>query len=100
MMTPLPEHNAKDPLRVVTKEDYRWQRADIKVTSLVANSMLRNEALSEGYDDAILIRDGLVTEATAANVFIVRDGVILTPPPSRLLLHGVTRDHVVWLARR
>ena len=98
-MTPVPERGMKDALRVVTKQDYRWQRADIKVTSLIANSLLKNEALAEGYDEAILVRDGLVTEATAANIFIVRDGVILTPPRSHLLLHGVTRDHIVELAR-
>ena len=98
-MTPAPERGVKDPLRVVTKQDYRWQRTDIKVTSLIANGLLKNEALAEGYDEAILVRDGLVTEATAANIFIVRDGVILTPPRSHLLLHGVTRDHIVELAR-
>ena len=98
-MTPAPERGVKDPLRVVTKQDYRWQRTDIKVTSLIANGLLKNEALAEGYDEAILVRDGLVTEAPAANIFIVRDGVILTPPLSHLLLHGVTRDHIVELAR-
>ena len=98
-MTPAPERGVKVPLRVVTKQDYRWQRTDIKVTSLIANGLLKNEALAEGYDEAILVRDGLVTEATAANIFIVRDGVILTPPLSHLLLHGVTRDHIVELAR-
>ena len=99
-MTPAPERSLKNPLRVVTKQDYRWQRADIKVTSLVANGLLKNEALAEGYDEAILVRDGLVTEATAANIFIVRDGIILTPPRSHLLLHGVTRDYIVELAQQ
>ena len=99
-MTPAPEQEVKKPLRVVTKKDYRWQRADIKVISLVANGLLKNEAMAEGYDDAILVRDGLVTEATFANFFIVLDGVVLTPPRSHLLLHGVTRDHILLLARR
>ena len=99
-MTPRLERNLTKPLRVVTKKDYRWQRADIKVTSLVANSLLKNEAIAEGYDEAILVRDGLVTEATAANVFIVRDGVILTPPRSHFLLHGITRDYILALAQQ
>ena len=99
-MTPAPAHSEKEPLRVVTKQDYRWQRADIKVTSLVANALLKNGALDQGYDEAILVRDGLVTEATFANIFIVKDGVILTPPRSHLLLHGVTRDHILTLAQQ
>ena len=87
------------PYKVTTKADFRWGRGDIKVISLIANGMLKNEALAEGFDDAVLVRDGKVTEATAANVFIVKNGVILTPPKSNYLLHGITRDHVVALAQ-
>ena len=86
------------PLNVVTKADFRWHRADIKVTSLIANGLLKNEALAEGYDDAVLVRDGIVTEGTASNVFIVSEGVIKTPPKSNHLLHGITRDLVIRLA--
>lgn len=85
------------PYSMVTKQDFRWGRGDIKVVSLIASGLLKNEALDEGFDDAILLRDGLVTEATAANVFIVKDGVVLTPPKSSFLLHGITRDHVIDL---
>ena len=85
------------PYKMVTKDDFRWGRGDIKVVSLIANGLLKNEAVDEGFDDAILIRDGYVTEATAANVFVVRDGVVLTPPKSRFLLHGITRDHALKL---
>ena len=56
------------PLKVAVKSDFRWGRGDIKVTSLIANVLLRNSAVSDGFDDAILIRDDNVTEATAANV--------------------------------
>lgn len=100
-VTPAPilERIEVQPYKVVTKEDIRWSRGDIKVVSLIANGLLKNEAVDEGYDDAILIRDGKVTEATAANVFIVRNGRITTPPKSNYLLHGITRDHVVKLAR-
>ena len=100
-VTPAPilERNEVIPYKVVTKEDFRWGRGDIKVVSLIANGLLKNEAIDEGYDDAVLIRDGRVTEATAANVFIVRDGQIVTPPKSNYLLHGITREHVLKLAR-
>jgi D-alanine transaminase len=87
------------PYKMVTKQDFRWSRGDIKVVSLMANGLLKNEALAEGYDDVILLRDGLVTESSASNVFIVKEGVIVTPPKSRHLLHGITRDHVIQLAK-
>ncbi len=87
------------PYRMVTKRDFRWGRGDIKVVSLIANGLLKNEALDEGYDDAILLRDGEVTESTSSNVFIAVNGVIITPPKSHFLLHGITRDHLVELAR-
>ena len=99
MAAPALERKAITPYRTVTRTDFRWGRGDIKVTSLIANGLLKNEALAAGYDDAILIRDGHVTEATAANVFIVRDGCVVTPPKSPYLLHGITRDHVVNLAK-
>jgi D-alanine transaminase len=88
------------PYSMVTKQDFRWGRGDIKVVSLIANGLLKNEAVDEGFDDAILIRDSEVTEATAANVFIVKDGVVLTPPKSNFLLHGITRDHVIALLHK
>ncbi|MBO6556841.1 MAG: D-amino acid aminotransferase [Pseudomonadales bacterium] len=98
MYAPVLERQNVAPLKVVTKEDFRWGRGDIKVVSLIANGLLKNEAIAEGFDDAILVRDGWVTESTAANVFIVKEGVIVTPPKSNHLLHGITRDHVVDLA--
>ncbi len=98
MPAPILERTGIDPIKVVTREDFRWGRGDIKVTSLIANGLLRDEAMAAGYDDAILIRDGEVTEATAANVFIVSEGVIVTPPASNFLLQGITRDHVIALA--
>ena len=99
-MMPGSDEPQNEPLRVVTKQDYRWQRADIKVTSLIANGLLKNEALEEGYDEAVLVREGMITEATSANIFIVSDGVILTPPRSHMVLHGVTRDYILSLARQ
>ncbi len=87
------------PCKLVTKQDFRWGRGDIKVLSLIANGLLHNEALAAGYDDAVLIRDGLVTEATHANVFIGTDGTIITPPKSRYILHGITRQYILQIAR-
>ena len=99
MPAPQLERASVKPLRLVTLRDYRWGRGDIKVISLMANVLLKNEARTLGYDDAALIRDGRVTEATAANLFIVSDGVIVTPPKSNYLLHGISRDHIIKLAQ-
>lgn len=96
---PILEREHVEPLKMVTADDYRWSRGHIKTVSLIAAGMLKNRALAEGADDAILIRDGKVTEATASNIFIVRDGVLITPPKTNHLLHGITRDLVVELVR-
>ena len=87
------------PYRLASREDCRWARGDIKATSLIANVLMKNEALAEGCDEALLLRDGMVTEAAAANLFIVADGGIATPPASQELLHGITRGHLLALAR-
>ncbi len=71
--------------------DNRWGRCDIKSTALLANVLLRNEAIARGAYEAILVRDGLVTEGAASNVFVVHGDVVRTPPLSNLLLPGVTR---------
>lgn len=94
---PILERHEIVPYKVVTKEDFRWGRGDIKVVSLIANGLIKNEAVAEGFDDAIMVRNGEVTEATAANVFIVKDGIVITPPKSKFLLHGITREHVLRL---
>lgn len=85
-------------IETVTIEDFRWNACDIKSTSLVANVMLRQQATQYGVVDAILIKDGQVTEGTASNVFIVKDDTLITPPKSKQLLPGITRDLVLELA--
>ena len=67
------------------------------MTSLIANGLLKNEALAEGYDDAVLVRDGIVTEGTRRTSSSFQKD-IKTPPKSNHLLHGITRDLVIRLA--
>ncbi len=83
----------------ITHPDFRWLRCDIKTISLLANCMLRTLATEAGCVETILIRDGLLTEASASNVFIVREGVVLCPPKSQLMLPGITYDVVLELLR-
>jgi D-alanine transaminase len=84
---------------VITAADIRWLRCDIKSTSLLAAVMLREQAERAGAIEAILIRDGLVTEGAASNIFLVRDSVLITPPKGQFILPGITRDLVLELAR-
>lgn len=101
MITPAPKLAKREvkPLSAITLEDYRWGRGHIKSVSILANGLLRNEAVASGVDDAILVRNGYLTESSASNVFVVIDGQIRTPPKSEFLLHGITRDLVIRLAR-
>jgi D-alanine transaminase len=84
---------------VVTRVDYRWRRCDIKSVSLLANCLLRQEAEDVGAVETILVRDGNVKEASTCNVFLVKHGVILNPPKDNLILHGITFDLAIELAR-
>lgn len=82
----------------ITVDDIRWQRCDIKSISLLANVLLRQQAVDQGVAESILIRNGNVTEGAASNVFVVKGGVIQTPPKGPAILPGITRDLVLELA--
>jgi D-alanine transaminase len=79
--------------------DFRWLRCDIKSTSLLGNCMLRTLAADAGCAEAILVRDGELTEASASNVFVVKNGTVLAPPKSHLILPGITYDVVLEIVR-
>ncbi|WP_178861320.1 D-amino acid aminotransferase [Thiomicrorhabdus cannonii] len=79
-------------IQVVTLEDIRWLRCDIKAIALLPNVLMKLAAKHQGADDAILVgRDGTISEGSASNVVIVKNGELLTPPNSHKLLPGVTR---------
>lgn len=84
----------------VTLSDDRWSRCDIKSISLLPNVLARQQAVEQGAAEAILIRQGLAVEGAASNLFVVADGVIVTPPKDRHLLPGITRDLVIELAQQ
>jgi D-alanine transaminase len=83
----------------VSAADDRWLRCDIKSISLVGNCLLRQLSADAGAVETILFRDGRLTEASASNVFVVKGGVILSPPKSNLILPGITYDVVAELAQ-
>ena len=82
----------------ITAPDIRWGRCDLKTLSLLPNVLARQTAADAGCAEAILLRNGFLSEGSSTNVFIVRDGVILTPPKSQLILPGITSDVVQELA--
>lgn len=82
----------------ITLQDNRWHRCNIKAITLLANVLLRSDAVDQGAAEAILIRDGNAMEGAASNLFIIADGVIITPPKSEHLLPGITRDLILELA--
>ncbi|MCC6201723.1 MAG: aminotransferase class IV [Gammaproteobacteria bacterium] len=85
------------PIDAVVLDDIRWQRCDLKVISLLPNVLLKQEALARGAADAILVRNGIVTEGVSSNVFAVVGDRLKTPAQTAYLLPGVTRDLVIEL---
>ncbi|MCK0171352.1 D-amino-acid transaminase [Aliiroseovarius sp. S1123] len=86
------------PMKVISIEDIRWGRRDIKTVQLLYPSMGKMMAKAAGADDAWLVEDGFVTEGTSNNVYIVKDGKIITRGLSNDILHGITRAAVLRFA--
>ncbi len=82
----------------ITVPDLRWGRCDLKVVSLVANVLARQQAADAACAESIFLRAGWLTEGSASNIFIVKAGVLLAPPKDALILPGVTYDVVLELA--
>lgn len=89
----------RNGLRVISLDDLRWQRRDIKTVQLLYPSMAKMAAKAAGADDAWLVEDGFVTEGTANNAWIIKNGQIITRQLGNDILHGITRACVIRLAR-
>lgn len=98
LITPPAEQLAQG-VAAITMDDIRWQNCHIKAISLLANILLRQQAVDAGTAEAILIREGQATEGAASNLFIVKHNTLITPPKGPLLLPGITRDLILELAR-
>jgi D-alanine transaminase len=96
---PRPVQVIREGIDVVTVADIRWLRCDIKSLNLLPNVLAKQEAKEKGADEAILHRDGTVTEGSSGNLMIVRGGAIRTHPADNLILPGVTRAVTIELAR-
>ena len=90
---------AKEGLKIVSIEDQRWGRRDIKTVQLLYPSMGKMAAKKAGADDAWMIEDGHVTEGTSNNAYIVKNGTIITRHLGNEILHGITRAAVLRFAQ-
>ena len=97
MITPSAETRAQG-VTAISVADQRWARCDLKVLSLLANVLARQEAVAQGCAEALLIRDGYLKEGAASNIFIVKDGLLIAPPKTQLMLPGITYDVILELA--
>jgi|TARA_R110000851_G_scaffold125846_2_gene256904 D-alanine transaminase len=90
---------AKKGIKIISIEDIRWGRRDIKTVQLLYPSMGKMMAKKAGCDDAWMVEDGHVTEGTSNNAYIVKGNRIITRQLSNDILHGITRAAVLRFAR-
>lgn len=98
LVTPSPEQ-IEQGVAAITLPDVRWLRCDVKSISLLGNVLARQMATEAGCAEAVMLRDGFLTEGSASNVFAVKAGTLLAPPKDNLILPGITYDVVLDLAR-
>lgn len=97
MSRPLQKKDLGSGIKVITHDDIRWSYCHIKATTLLASVLLRHRAKQQGAKEAILIREGHVTEGAASNVFIVKDNIVYTSPSDNKVLPGITRALILEL---
>ncbi len=93
-------HAQLEPCKAIVRPDIRWSLASIKSVSLLGNVLLQEEAYQAGASEAILHRNGKVTEASTSNVFGIHDDALITPKLSSFILPGITRHLVIQEARK
>jgi len=101
MSNPLPlpsREQIENGVAVVTADDNRWHRCDLKTISLLGNVLMRQLATDRGAIETVMFRDGFLTEASASNVLIVKDGTIVVPPKDNHILPGITYDATMEFA--
>lgn len=95
---PRPMEHLEQGTAMKSVEDMRWLRCDIKSLNLLGNVLAKQEAFEEGCQEALFVRDGLVREGSASNVFGIKDGKLHTHPANNFILNGITRRVVLQLA--
>ena len=97
---PLPAEKKEGGVAAYLTEDLRWSRCNIKSLNLLPNVLAKQEDLDRGAFEAILCKEGYITEGAVSNVFIVSQGQVRTAPADNKILPGITRQHVIELCRR
>ncbi len=95
-----PIQEQTEGIRAKTADDVRWLLCDIKSLNLLGAVLAKQDAYEHGCKEAILVRDGQVTEGSSTNIFIVKNGVLQTHPANHLILHGITRKITLQLAEQ
>jgi D-alanine transaminase len=98
-MQKVPAKYKENGIKAITVPDIRWQNCNIKAITLLPNSLLKQQAQDAGAQEALLIRDGYLTEGSASNAYAVIDGTIFTAPKDEKVLPGITRDLVIAIAK-
>lgn len=98
-LSPLQKHQKKleEGVKVILAPDVRWARCDIKSVALLPNVLANQQATAEGAEEAVLVREGVITEGTHTNVCAVFDGRLVTHPKTNLILAGITRGVILEL---
>ncbi|MGI9483341.1 MAG: D-amino-acid transaminase [Hyphomicrobiales bacterium] len=91
---------AENGVKVVTVEDIRWKRRDVKSIALLAQCIAKQAAVEKGASEGWMVEDGLVTEGTSSSAYIVKDGVVITRPLSNAILPGIRRKVLLELAEK
>lgn len=87
-------------ITVYVTDDIRWLLCDVKSLNLLGSVLAKNKAHEKGAKEAILHRDGIITEGSSTNVFIVKDGTLYTHPANNLILNGITRRVIIDIAKK
>lgn len=98
-MNALPVELIRQGVKVITIQDIRWDRCDIKSLNLLPNVLAKQQAQEAKVFESVFMRDGLVIEGATSNIFIVKDGRLHTPERNHFVLSGVTQQHVINLAK-
>lgn len=97
---PIPVEKQKNGISLYALEDIRWLRCDIKTINLLGNVMAKRKAEDNACDEALQHRGTVVTEGSSTNIFIVKDGAVITHPANELILNGITRLFIQQLAKQ
>ena len=91
--------NQENGVQAITVEDIRWSRCDLKTVGLTANVLAKQQALEQNATEALFVRDQMLLEGSHSNFMAVVDEALVTAPATNTILHGITRQTVLDLAR-